>query len=113
MTHRMKLRPEPFSVMKSGAKKYELRLFDEKRRLICPEDEIIFTETESGEELSVRVRATLPFESFEALYAALPLLEIGYTEKDVAEASYRDMDAYYPLEEQRAHGVLAIEIELI
>ncbi len=110
MIHKMKLRPEPFSVVKSGRKKYELRLLDEKRKQIRPGDEIVFTETESGEELPVSVLGIHVFSSFEELYRSLPLCEIGYTEENVASASYKDMESFYPKEEQESYGVVAIEI---
>ena len=45
MTHQMQLQPEPFSMIKSGVKTIELRLYDEKRRKIRIGDEILFTNT--------------------------------------------------------------------
>ncbi|MBQ1852397.1 MAG: ASCH domain-containing protein, partial [Lachnospiraceae bacterium] len=38
----MQLQPEPFDLIKSGAKTIELRLYDEKRRKIRIGDEIVF-----------------------------------------------------------------------
>ena len=57
MIHQMKLRPVPFSQIRDGIKTVELRLHDEKRRLIRPGDRITFTQTETGETLTVRVTA--------------------------------------------------------
>ena len=58
MIHQMKLRPVPFSQIRDGIKTVELRLHDEKRRLIRPGDRITFTQTETGETLTVRVKST-------------------------------------------------------
>ena len=49
MTHEMKLRREPFDMIKSGAKTYELRLYDQKRALIKVGDTIVFTEMNAPE----------------------------------------------------------------
>lgn len=41
MTHNMKLHPGPFALIAQGNKTIELRLWDEKRRLIRMGDDII------------------------------------------------------------------------
>lgn len=111
-THQMQLQPEPFDMIRNGVKTIELRLFDEKRKKIKIGDEIVFTNTENGETLAVRVLALSVFDSFEELYKTLPLLQCGYTEKDVATASPDDMDTYYPKEKQKEYGVVGITIAL-
>ena len=113
MKHEMKLHQMPFEMIKSGRKTIELRLYDEKRRLISAGDEIEFTSRALGEKLLCRVIKLHIFDSFDALYEALPLLECGYTERDVSTASPRDMDAYYSLEEQKRYGVVGIELKII
>ena len=42
MIHNMNLNNEPFELIKSGSKTIELRLNDEKRRLLNVGDEILF-----------------------------------------------------------------------
>ena len=112
MTHQMQLQPEPFGMIKSGVKTIELRLFDEKRRKIRIGDEILFTNTENGETLAVKVLDLSVFDSFEELYKALPLLKCGYTEEDIGSASPDDMDVYYPKDKQKKYGVVGITIAL-
>ena len=109
-THEMKLNPAPFEMIKGGKKTIELRLYDEKRRIINVGDKIVFTNTESGEELTVEVVKLHIFDSFEELYSSLPLLKCGYTESDVGEAHYSDMEEYYSADKQKEYGVLGIEI---
>lgn len=114
MRHCMKLRPAPFSMIRSGRKTFELRLNDEKRKLICIGDEILFECTEGDTApLLCRVVGLHPFDSFETLYRTLPLLSCGYTEETVATADPRDMEAYYSADEIRQHGVLAIALETL
>ena len=113
MHHEMSLRPGPFGKIADGSKRYELRLLDEKRKLISVEDIITFTCTEDERKVSVRVVALHPFADFAALYAALPLTACGYDAASVMNASPRDMEAYYPPEKQAQYGVLAIEVERI
>ncbi len=112
MTHQMQLQPEPFSMIKSGVKTIELRLYDEKRRKIRIGDEILFTNTENGETLAVKVLDLYVFDSFEELYKTLPLLQCGYTEQDIDSASPDDMELYYPKEKQKEYGVVGITIAL-
>ena len=54
-------------------------VYDEKRRLVKGGDEIKFAcPDENRPPLSVQVIALHRFDSFAALYAALPLLQCGY-----------------------------------
>ncbi len=110
MLHHMKLHPSPFEMIKSGRKTIELRLFDEKRQLLKVGDTIVFTNNVSGETLTRTVLKLHRFESFAALYASLPLLQCGYTENDVQQAHYSDMEQYYSAEEQKRYGVVGIEL---
>lgn len=113
MHHEMSLRPGPFGKIADGSKRYELRLHDEKRRLIAVGDTITFTCTADERTVQVRVVSLHPFASFIELYAALPLTECGYTAETVAAASPRDMEKYYPPEKQAQYGVLAIGVERV
>ena len=108
--HEMKLRPEPFAKIKSGTKTIELRLYDEKRQKIRVGDAIIFTSTESGEQIRATVKKLHRFDSFEVLYKSLPLLKCGYTAEDVDRAQPSDMESYYSVEEQQKYGVVGIEL---
>ncbi len=111
--HHMKLCPEPFEMIKSGRKTFELRLWDEKRQKIKPGDIIAFTNTQSGEELKARVLNLHRFDSFEELYGKLPLLKCGYTEDDINTAEASDMEEYYSADEQKKYGVVGIEISVL
>ena len=109
-THEMKLHPSPFEKIKSGAKNIELRLYDEKRQNIHTGDDILFTNTATGEKLRATVKKLHLFDSFEELYKNLPLLQCGYTTQELATAHPSDMAQYYSVEEQQKYGVVGIEL---
>lgn len=114
VNHVMRLAPSPFEMIEAGTKTIELRLFDEKRRNLHVGDVIEFIHTEnSSKTLLVKVVDLFVFDSFMALYENLPLLECGYTEKDIGTASPDDMDAYYSKGEQEKYGVVGIKIALL
>lgn len=113
MIHNMKLNPEPFELICSGEKTIELRLYDEKRKLLNIGDRIIFTDTEdNNRQLITTVKNLYKFDSFSQLYSTLPLLECGYTSLDINTAKPEDMEAYYSKELQNKYGVLGIEISV-
>ncbi len=111
MEHTMKLRRGPFQSIKSGEKTVELRLYDEKRKLLSVGDTILFKEMKTGETLEVKVKKLERFSDFETLYKAYGKREIGYKEDE--EANPLDMYVYYSKEEVNENGVLAITIERI
>ena len=108
--HDMKLHPAPFEKIKRGEKIFELRLYDEKRQKIKAGEQIVFTNTATGETLHTRVVKLHRFDSFEELYKTLPLLQCGYTAEDIDTAHPSDMEQYYSAEEQKKYGVVGIEL---
>ena len=110
----MKLNSSPFDMIKSGEKTIELRLNDEKRRMIKIGDEIEFENTsDSTQVINAKVSALHKFCSFDELYKSLPLIKCGYTPDDVNTAKPSDMELYYSAEQQKKYGVVGIELELI
>lgn len=110
----MKLAPEPFEMIKSGAKTIELHLYDEKRRKIHVGDVVEFVHRENADNV-IRAKVTdiFVFDSFQTLYQSLPLLQCGYTCENIVNASPDDMDVYYSKEEQARCGVVGIKIALM
>ena len=111
MIHKMHLKKVPFDKIKQGKKTIELRLYDEKRQKISSGDVIQFDC--DGEKISVSVKKLHLFSSFQKLYEALPLEKCGYSQDDLQNASYTDMEEYYPLAEQQKVGVVGIEFTLM
>ncbi|MBQ7522553.1 MAG: ASCH domain-containing protein [Clostridia bacterium] len=108
MLHDMKLYKKPFEQIKQGTKTIELRLFDEKRQKIRPMDEIRFTQTQTGETLTVKVYALHIYADFQELYRHFDKIQLGYDYDE--ECCYEDMYAYYSMENIEKYGVLAIEL---
>ncbi len=112
MEHSMKLFKEPFDMIKNGQKTIELRLFDEKRRLVKPHDIITFSCTENKSDI---IRAEVidihVFGSFKELYENLPLEKCGYHKGEKADPD--DMLKYYTREKESEYGVVGIEVKVI
>ena len=111
MKHFMRLQHAPFLAIKSGRKKIEMRLYDEKRSLIKEGDMVEFTDVETSEVILCRVVQMHRYANFHQLYANHDKISLGYQENE--KASPTDMLAYYPQEEVRKYGVVGIEIALI
>lgn len=111
MTHEMKLQPSPYAAILEGRKTVEMRLYDERRRGISVGDEIVFTNNETGEKMSVLVTSVKVYPSFAELYLDYDKEAIGYMPDEVADP--RDMEEYYPREKQALYGAVAIGIERI
>ena len=112
--HVMNLTPLPMPQIRDGRKTIELRLYDEKRKLISVGDTIKFINTEdSNDTLSVTVTNLFVFTSFGELYMHLPLLKCGYNDENINVASPDDMDRYYSKEKQNKYGVIGIEVSLL
>ena len=112
--HVMNLTPLPMQQIRDGRKTIELRLYDEKRKLISVGDTIKFINTEdSNDTLSVTVTNLFVFTSFGELYMHLPLLKCGYNDENINVASPDDMDRYYSKEKQNKYVVIGIEVSLL
>lgn len=110
MTHYMKLNPEPFDKIASGRKTIELRLYDEKRKLVKPDDEIIFTHIQNPcRSISVIVDSVITAASFESLFKHISLVDCGYEEKMITGSNHLDMNQYYSEEKQQQFGVVGIK----
>lgn len=110
--HIMTLDDEPFELIRDGLKTIELRLYDEKRRLVKVGDKICFKKKNGDGDMTVNVTAIYRFPSFEELYKTLPLEKCGYSKKEAKSASPDDMRKYYTAEDEKKYGVVGIEVEL-
>lgn len=111
MIHKMKLKDKPFKSIKAGTKTIELRLYDEKRKLLNVGDVIEFTNIDTKEVIKVEILQLHRFNNFDDLYKHFNKISMGYEENEVAKPS--DMEEYYSKEEQQEYGVVGIEIKLL
>ena len=110
----MKLNPEPFEKIVSGKKTIELRLYDDKRKLIKPEDQIVFRNIENPfRTIQVTVSSLLNAGSFEVLFKHVSLNECGFSEEGATVISAAStMEGYYTLAKQKEHGVVGIKFSV-
>ena len=109
--HEMRLNNGPFELIKNGTKTIEIRLNDEKRRLLKEGDIIEFENRATKEKLKTKVIKLHKFDNFEELYKHFDKISLGYAEDEIAEP--KDMEQYYPQDKQKQYGVLGIEIKVI
>ncbi len=112
MTHDMKLHHTPFVMIKNGVKTFEIRLNDEKRKLIQIGDKIVFHHIENENKIYTELLNLHLFKDFQELYEHIDLLKCGYAKKDLKDARYTDMYQYYSKAQEQRYGVLAIEIKI-
>ncbi|OGZ18647.1 MAG: hypothetical protein A2494_01705 [Candidatus Lloydbacteria bacterium RIFOXYC12_FULL_46_25] len=107
--HTMNLHQEPFDLIKSGNKKIESRLFDEKRQKIQVGDEVEFCSRESEEILLTKVTNIDVYETFDQLFSSHEPSLFGESTKEDLFSIYE----YYSKEDEGKYGVIGIHIELI
>lgn len=113
MVHEMKLKEIYYDKIKNKEKIYEIRLNDEKRKLINIGDIIIFKkEPELEENIKTKVVNLIYFDSFKEMIDVMPLDKVGFgsADKDEIEDMYHK---FYTVEDENKYGVLAIKIDVI
>jgi len=109
MIHQLRIHNKTFELIKSGNKTIEMRLYDEKRKLINVDDIIRFTNRVTGEIIETKVIKLHLFNNFDELYNDFDKILLGYEGNEVANPD--DMNIYYSKEEQEKYGVVGIEIK--
>lgn len=108
--HRMNLHPSPFKKVIDGTKVIEIRLNDEKRKLLRIGDEIEFTSREdSSQKILTEVTSLDVFKSFKDLCEAYPPIDYGSLDK----SEYSLMYKYYSPEDEAKYGVLGIRLKYL
>ncbi len=108
----MSLYNENFDYIKNGTKRIEIRLNDEKRKLICIGDYIEFENLDTKEKLMVRVVALLNYETIENLindYKIELLLDKSVTKEELINI----FNNIYSNEEQNKYKILGIKFEIV
>ena len=107
--HKMNLQDIPFKLIDDGTKTIEMRLYDEKRRLINKGDIIEFNNDNTDVIINTEVVDLHIYSSFFELYNAFDKISLGYREEE--NANPRDMEQYYSKEKIKKYGVVGIEIK--
>ena len=112
--HELHLQKKYYDFIKSGTKRVEMRLYDEKRSKIQIGDEIVFgvSGDDSVEVVRVEVIGLLRYRCFEDLVGDLPIEMLADGEVSKAEL-LADLNQFYSAEMQEKYGVVGIRFELI
>lgn len=111
-THEMMLKTEPFSQMKCGNKKAELRLFDDKRKKLRVGDEILFTHSENtSETISAKIIGLHYFYHFDAISWDFEKKDLGIPENAESISSY--MKKFYSDDAVWEYGALVIRLQIL
>ncbi len=111
MIQSMHLHHDPFCLIKDGNKTIEMRVNDEKRRLMQIGDVILFQDRETEEIIKAEIIQLYHFSNFEELLKSLDKEALGYSKDEIPNS--KDLEKYYSLEEQEKYGVVGIEIKLV
>lgn len=112
MNFEMRLADEPFEMIKCGKKTVEIRLSDEKRQRIMVGDKIVFSRLSGNtDSISVTVIDLHHYRCFKELFSSELFSKTGCGDMSVDEAIH-SMYKYYSIEQEKAFGVLGIEIKL-
>ncbi len=113
MIHKMKLQDKYFYFILNGTKRIEIRLNDDKRKLIKVGDIIEFKNADNLENcFRVKVIELLRYNSFNDLlndYDISILADKSMTKEQLINV----FEQFYTQEEQKKYGILGIKIELI
>ena len=107
----MNLQPKYFDFIKAGTKRIELRIYDEKRRLIQLGDIIEFAKSDD-EKFKAKVVGLLRYKSFADLFEDFDisiLADNSMTKQELLEV----LGEFYSDEKQAEFGVIGIRIKLI
>lgn len=107
--HEMGLQDKWFDAIVYGTKRFELRLFDEKRRQVRLGDKIRFKSV-NGRTTTRTVSAIVRAKTFKDIFNLLPIELLA--SKDISkEEMLSIMEQFYPVEKQRSTGVVAIGLK--
>ena len=110
MNYAFNIRKKYFDLIKNKEKTIELRLFDEKRKIIKINDIITFISSETKEELKAKVINLYKAKNFEKLSQIIDIEKTGF--KTLEELNI-NISEFYTVEKINAFGVIGIEIELL
>ena len=109
MQMKIHLHSDVFDIVKNGAKDVEVRLYDDKRKLLNMGDELLFLKRPNDDEsISVKITGLKRFDSFEELVNFYDMERL-YLPEYTKEMFLNELLRFYSIEDQKKDGVLAIE----
>ena len=113
-SHEMRLDGTYYRMIAEGVKTVELRLLDEKRRLLRPGDTLTFVNRDDERERTcTRVEKMHVAGGFDELLFDPDMLKKSGLSRFGPLGAEELMETYYPTAEQRRLGVVGIEVKLV
>lgn len=107
--HTMRVQPDYFALLKTGNKKVEFRLLDEKRKLIRAGDKVSFVcHNDPTESFQAIVSEIHHSDSFTELLEQIPSSLLGGISK---ENQLTDLRIFYKSSDEQKYGVIAIVLK--
>ena len=114
MIHQMKLQKDFFEKIESGEQTIEIRLLDEKRKVLRVKDIIEFSKLPSlHKKIQVKVLELLYYESFENLIKDFGIKSFGYNKDFPIDSFLENLYNIYTKDDEKRFGVLGIKLEVL
>lgn len=112
MNHIMKLQPKYYNFILNGTKRIEIRLLDEKRKLLKIGDTIeFFKEPDLIDSFKVNIIRLEKYNNFNEMFKNYDISILA--DKSISKDELKkELEKFYTKEKQEKYGVLAIGIEL-
>ena len=110
MNFDLNIKDKYFNLIKNGSKTIELRLYDEKRKVINKKDKLIFLNETTRETMDCVVINMHISNNFFELIKIINIEKTGF--KTMEELNLALLE-FYSAEKQEKYGVVGIEIEVI
>lgn len=106
--HTMHISSQSFDRMLEGTRKVEMRLYDDKRRMMMLGDSILFSCDDRS--MAAVITGLHRYRTFSELYSSIPKTMLGYHEDEPADP--KDMSEIYDESRAEELGVIGIEFAL-
>jgi ASC-1-like (ASCH) protein len=107
--HQMHLDQKPFSLIREGKKTIEVRLNDEKRQELRPNDLLLLVNREDESQLRITITAVHKYQTFKELFDSHAPEVFGGTCKEELLSNIRQ---FYSVADEQKLGVVGIELKL-
>ena len=107
--HALKVKTKYYRLLKSGQKKIELRLYDEKRQKIRIGDTVLFSDvSQPTDQFQAVVSNLYRSKTFEDLCQLINPIQAGFSSQTELMTA---LEEFYSLDDQKKFGVIGIEVK--
>ncbi len=109
MKFKLRIKDEYYNLIKSGIKKYEIRLANKCRNIICPNDEVILVNEETHQEATYTVTEVKRFRNLDEMLNQLTPREIGFEGKANNEIKNTYL-SFYTQDDIKKYGLVGLKL---